>query len=133
MAAPDPAPQLSKDSSCTGGGVHTWQHPIPRRSCQKILLAPEGASTQALQEAVDGRSALSAFGPDSPDGPACRLLGVPNLGATSTPCVSRCSSITTGAVGESNTHPLPTSKPLNFFNKQRQRVNPESIHLGNPS
>src|SRR3954469_22318957 len=23
MAAPDPAPQLSKDSSCTGGGVHT--------------------------------------------------------------------------------------------------------------
>src|SRR4051794_30713349 len=49
MAAPDPAPQLSKDSSCTGGGVHTrpdtWQHPIPRRSCPKILLAPEGAST----------------------------------------------------------------------------------------
>src|SRR4051812_47591957 len=27
MAAPDPAPQLSKDSSCTGGGVHTcpWE------------------------------------------------------------------------------------------------------------
>ena len=23
MAAPDPAPQLFKDSSCTGGGVHT--------------------------------------------------------------------------------------------------------------
>src|SRR5215210_8131336 len=23
MAAPDPAPQLSKDSPCTGGGVHT--------------------------------------------------------------------------------------------------------------
>src|SRR3954466_12784702 len=48
MAAPDPAPQLSKDSSCTGGGVHTWQHPIQRRSCPKILLAPEGASTHAL-------------------------------------------------------------------------------------
>ena len=31
MAAPDPAPQLSKDSSCTGGGVHTcpsaWGQP----------------------------------------------------------------------------------------------------------
>ena len=25
MAAPDPAPQLFKDSSCTGGGVHTWR------------------------------------------------------------------------------------------------------------
>src|SRR5829696_4739257 len=52
MAAPDPAPQLSKDSSCTGGGVHTWQHPIQRRSCPKILLAPEGASTHALREVL---------------------------------------------------------------------------------
>src|SRR3954453_4536404 len=26
----------------------TWQHPIPRRICPKILLAPEGASTHAL-------------------------------------------------------------------------------------
>ena len=26
----------------------TWQHPIQRRSCSKILLAPEGASTQAF-------------------------------------------------------------------------------------
>ena len=27
----------------------TWQHPIQRRSCPKILLAPEGASTHALR------------------------------------------------------------------------------------
>src|SRR4051812_33437575 len=43
MAAPDPAPQLFKDSSCTGGGVHT---------CSKILLAPEGASTHVLSVAL---------------------------------------------------------------------------------
>src|SRR3954467_8000050 len=30
----------------------TWQHPIPRRSCPKILLAPEGASTHALREVL---------------------------------------------------------------------------------
>src|SRR5215207_6253253 len=55
MAAPDPAPQLFKDSSCTGGGVHTWQHPIQRSSCSKILLAPEGASTHASQRQQQGR------------------------------------------------------------------------------
>jgi hypothetical protein len=27
----------------------TWQHPIQRRSCPKILLAPEGASTHGLR------------------------------------------------------------------------------------
>ena len=32
----------------------TWQHPIQRRSCPKILLAPEGASTHALQAKLKG-------------------------------------------------------------------------------
>ena len=32
----------------------TWQHPIPRRSCSKILLAPEGASTHALRAWAGG-------------------------------------------------------------------------------
>src|SRR3954453_9201073 len=30
----------------------TWQNPIQRRSCPKILLAPEGASTHALREVL---------------------------------------------------------------------------------
>ena len=30
----------------------TWQHPIPRRSCSKILLAPEGASTHASENDI---------------------------------------------------------------------------------
>ena len=33
----------------------TWQHPIQRRSCSKILLAPEGASTHASQGQQQGR------------------------------------------------------------------------------
>ena len=43
---------------------NTWQHPIQRRSCPKILLAPEGASTHALQGFLDVR-----YG--SRDGSAC--------------------------------------------------------------
>src|SRR5215210_8328267 len=57
MAAPDPAPQLSKDSSCTGGGVHTcpslgglgWGVPgQPReRGPQQERANPEGQCSPA--------------------------------------------------------------------------------------
>ncbi len=38
----------------------TWQHPIQRRSCSKILLAPEGASTQGVSKRLF-QGLLAAF------------------------------------------------------------------------
>jgi transposase len=66
MAAPDPAPQLFKDSSCTGGGVHT---------CLAVLVE----MLRALQGKIVALDAEIAARAKRDDG-ARRLMSIPGIG-----------------------------------------------------
>ena len=81
---------------------------------------------------ASGECGKNCTNPDSPDGSAWRLLGVPNSRASSATYASRSSPITLGAAGESRTSRFSLHKFLNFIQKQRYKSTRKLTHLGNP-
>lgn len=47
-------------------GPDTWQHPVTRKACPEILLAPEGTSTHGREEQQPAGKARFAASPANP-------------------------------------------------------------------